>query len=100
MVLLRERVSPALRVGILFGLIGLALTAVGIARGNVPLNPASIAMALLIGGGVWFVVSWAVATAAADVEEDLAQVESASDAPNAAQTDAPVGRVKGKSQEG
>ena len=32
--------------------------------------PASIGMALLIGGGVWFVVSWAVATAASDVERD------------------------------
>jgi hypothetical protein len=38
-------------------------------------------MALLIGGGVWFVVSWAVATAAADVEEDL------SDATDESQTD-------------
>jgi putative Mn2+ efflux pump MntP len=67
------RISPALRVGLIFGAIGLALTVVGIVRGNVPMNPASIAMALLIGGGVWFLVSWAVATAAVDVESDLAQ---------------------------
>jgi hypothetical protein len=65
------RLSTPLKVGIAFGLIGIALTVVGIVRGSVPTNPASIAIALLIGGGVWFVVSWAVATAAVDVEEDL-----------------------------
>ncbi|MEX1020907.1 MAG: hypothetical protein WDZ49_14690 [Litorilinea sp.] len=69
------KLSPALRVGLLFGVIGLALTVVGIVRGNVPMNPASIGMALLIGGGVWFLVSWAVATAAADVEQDVASAE-------------------------
>ncbi|HXF64763.1 MAG TPA: hypothetical protein VNK95_24260 [Caldilineaceae bacterium] len=68
-----RHLSIPLRIGILFGLIGLALTVVGIVRGNVPANPASIGMALLIGGGVWFVVSWAVATAAVDVERDLAE---------------------------
>ena len=62
--------------GLGFAAAGLALTVIGIVRGNVPTNPASIAMALLIGGGVWFVVSWAVATAAVDVEEDAAAVES------------------------
>jgi hypothetical protein len=65
------RLSTSLKIGLAFGLIGIALTIVGIVRGSVPPNPASIAMALLIGGGVWFVVSWAVATAAVDVEEDL-----------------------------
>ena len=75
------RLSTPLRVGLLFGAIGLALTVVGIVRGTVPPNPASIAIALLIGGGVWFVVSWAVATAATDVEQDLAEThdEPASD---------------------
>ena len=67
------RLSIPLKIGLAFGLIGLALTVIGIVRGNVPQNPASIAMALLIGGGVWFVVSWAVATAAVDVEEDLTE---------------------------
>jgi hypothetical protein len=62
--------STPVRIGLICGLIGLALTVVGIGRGNVPLHPANIAVALLIGGGVWFVVSWAVATAALDVEHD------------------------------
>jgi hypothetical protein len=65
------RLSVPIKVGIMFGLAGLALTVVGIVRGNVPPTPASILMALLIGGGVWFVVSWAVATAAVDVEQDI-----------------------------
>lgn len=65
-----KRLSTPLKIGLGFGLLGILLTVVGIVRGNVPLSPASIGMALLIGGGVWFVVSWAVATAAADVEQD------------------------------
>lgn len=69
------KLATPVKIGILFGLIGVALTVVGIVRGTVPPNPASIAMALLIGGGVWFVVSWAVATAAVDVEQDLAEAQ-------------------------
>jgi hypothetical protein len=65
-----SKLSTPLKVGFGFGLLGILLTIIGIVRGNVPLNPASIGMALLIGGGVWFVVSWAVATAAVDVEKD------------------------------
>ena len=67
----KQRLSTALKIGIGFGLLGMALTLVGILRGNVPPNPASIGMALLIGGGVWFLVSWAVAAAAQDVERDV-----------------------------
>jgi hypothetical protein len=66
-----QRLSTPLKIGIIFGLLGLLLTAIGIARGNVPLRPTNIAIALLIGGGVWFVVSWAVAAAAVDVEGDV-----------------------------
>jgi hypothetical protein len=69
------RLNTPLKIGVAFGLVGLALTIVGIVRGTVPPNPASIAIALLIGGGVWFVVSWAVATAAVDVEKDLAEAQ-------------------------
>jgi hypothetical protein len=63
-------------IGLVFGSIGIVLTLVGIARGNVPAQPASIAIALLIGGGVWFLVAWAVATAARDVEQDLQEPPS------------------------
>lgn len=74
------KLSSPLKIGLLFGLIGITLTVVGIIRGNVPLHPASIGMALLIGGGVWFLVAWAVATAATDVDQDIAaSVESSSE---------------------
>ncbi len=71
------RLTTPIKVGLLFGGIGLALTIIGIIRGNVPSNPASMGMALLIGGGVWFLVSWAVAAAAVDVETDVAAAEAA-----------------------
>jgi hypothetical protein len=69
---MRRFFSGPVVVGLVFGAIGLALTGVGVVRGEVPLQPASILIALLIGGGVWFLVAWAVATAARDVESDLA----------------------------
>lgn len=67
---MQRKLSTPLKIGTGFGLLGILLAIVGIFRGNVPLNPASIGMALLISGGVWFLVSWAVATAAVDVEQD------------------------------
>jgi hypothetical protein len=61
------------RVGLICAALGMILAIVGIIRGNVPLNPASILLALLISGGSWGVVSWAITTAVVDVEHDLAE---------------------------
>ncbi len=66
-----KRLSGPVKIGFLFALLGLALTGIGIVQGTVPGRPASVAVALLIGGGVWFLVAWAVATAARDVDRDL-----------------------------
>jgi len=66
------RLSGPLRVGLVCAALGIILAVVGILRGNVPANPLSIFLALLISGGSWGVVSWAVATAAVDVEKDTA----------------------------
>jgi hypothetical protein len=66
-----SRFTLPVKIGLGFGLAGLLLTFVGIVRGQVPMAPLNIAIALLIGGGVWFVVAWAVASAAVDVEKDL-----------------------------
>lgn len=68
---MRLRLSTPLKIGLGFGLAGILLVVVGIVRGNVPAHPASIAMALLIGGGFWFLVAWAVARTAVDVENDI-----------------------------
>lgn len=73
------RLSLPLKIGVAFGLVGLTLTVIGIVRGNVPTNLASIMMALVIGGGVWFVVAWAVATAAVDVEQERAEADGMGD---------------------
>lgn len=66
----KRRFSLPVKIGLIFGALGLLLTVVGIARGQVPLAPANILVALLLGGGVWFIIAWAVATAAVDVEND------------------------------
>jgi hypothetical protein len=65
--------SLPLRVGLIFAAAGIILAIVGIVRGTVPAQPLSILLALLISGGSWGVVSWAVTTAIVDVEADLAQ---------------------------
>ena len=72
-----RRLSGPLKIGIVAAALGIALALVGIARGNVPLNPGSILLALLISGGSWGLVAWAVATAAYDVEADLTEAEAA-----------------------
>ena len=59
------------RIGLVFALLGMILAVVGIFRGNVPARLLSIFLALLISGGSWGIVSWAVTTAAVDVEADL-----------------------------
>ncbi len=65
-----KRLSSPLKIGISFALLGLLLTAIGAVRGNIPLQPLNLVVALLIGGGVWFLVSWAVAAAVNEVERD------------------------------
>ena len=71
-----RKLSLPVRIGLGFGLAGILLVLVGLVRGTVPANQAGILMALLIGGGFWFLVAWAVATAAVDVEQDIAAAES------------------------
>lgn len=68
-----KRLGLPLRVGLVCAGLGMALAIVGILRGTVPLNPLSIFLALLISGGSWGVVSWAVTTAVVDVARDLAE---------------------------
>lgn len=66
-----HRLPGPVKIGLIAAGLALLLALIGIARGNVPLNPLSIALALLISAGSWGIVAWAVATAAADVDEDL-----------------------------
>ncbi len=71
-----KRLSGPLKIGLGAALLGIVLAIIGIARGNVPLNFQSILIALLISGVGWGLVAWAIATAAHDVESDLAEAEN------------------------
>ncbi len=56
-------------VGVFFGLLAIGLSLVGLGRaGNLSLRNA--ALAIVLGGGVWGVIAWAIATAAVDAEEE------------------------------
>jgi len=67
------RLRGPVRIGLVCAGLGILLAVIGILRGTVPANPLSIFLALLISGGSWGIVSWAIATAAADVAEETAQ---------------------------
>ena len=71
-----KQLSTPIKVGIIAAALGMALAVVGIMRGTVPANFLSIVLALLISGLSWGIVAWAIATAASDVESDLAEVEN------------------------
>ena len=65
-----KQFSLPVRIGLVAALAGIILVIVGIFRGAVPAQPLNILVALLLGGGFWFLVAWAVASAAVDVESD------------------------------
>jgi len=71
----RIRLNGPLGVGLFFALLAVALSLLGLAREN-NLSLQNIALAVVLGGGVWGVVSWAIATAVVEVEEDVAAGES------------------------
>ena len=62
-----SEMSGPLKIGLIVGLIGALLTVIGLIKGGfAPLTPWSLFFGVLIGGGVWGLVSWAIATAASD----------------------------------
>ncbi len=66
------RLSGPVKIGVVMGLIGALLTVVGLVMGNLaPLTLRSLILGILLGGGSWGVVSWAIAAAAASTTEDL-----------------------------
>ena len=76
----RRRLSGPMKIGLAAAAIAVVLVIIGIIRGNVPLNPLSILLALLISAGSWGLVAWAIATAAVDVESDVAEAEAEAEA--------------------
>ena len=65
------RLSGPVKIGLVLGLIGALLTVVGLFSGNfAPLTWRSLVLGILIGGGSWGIVSWAIAAAAFDATTD------------------------------
>jgi hypothetical protein len=61
------KMSGPVKIGLLVGLIGALLTVVGLFIGDfAPLTVRSLVLGILLGGGSWGVVSWAIASATAD----------------------------------
>jgi hypothetical protein len=62
-----QRLSGPTKIGLVLGFVGALLTVIGLLLGNLaPLTVRSLLLGILIGGGSWGVVSWAIASAAAD----------------------------------
>jgi hypothetical protein len=59
------------KIGLVLGALGAVLTVLGLVFGNLAtLSVWSVLMGILIGGGSWGVVSWAIASAAVDASSD------------------------------
>ncbi len=72
-----RRMSGPLKVGLAFAIIAVVMAVIGLARGSdtAPLTARSVAMAVVISGGTWGLISWAIATAVVEVERDVANAE-------------------------
>ena len=61
---------PAI-IGLVLGLVGAVLTVIGLVAGNLaPLSVRSVLLGILLGGGSWGLVGWAIASAARDATSD------------------------------
>jgi hypothetical protein len=65
------RLSGPAKIGLVLGLLGALLTVTGLLTGSfAPLTLRSLLLGILLGGGSWGVVSWAISAAAADAMSD------------------------------
>jgi hypothetical protein len=68
------RLSGPVKVGITFAVIAIALSLFGIIRNpDTPATIQTVLIATVISGLTWGLISWAIATAAMDVEEEVEQ---------------------------
>ena len=66
-----KQMGGPIKIGLVLGLIGALLTVIGLLMGNLaPLTARSLLLGVVLGGGSWGVVSWAIATVASDVEAE------------------------------
>jgi len=77
-----KRLSGPVKIGLFFGGLAIVMAVAGLIKGSAtaPLTARSLIMAIIISGGTWGLVSWAIATAAVDVERDVAEAEAANEA--------------------
>jgi hypothetical protein len=67
-----QRLDGPLKVGLVFAALGIILTIVGILRDpTTPVSAWSLGVGSLISGVTWGLVTWAIATAAVEVEKDV-----------------------------
>jgi hypothetical protein len=67
------RLGGPVKIGLVVGAIGALLTVIGLLTGNwAPLTLRSLLLGILLGGGSWGVVGWAIAAAASDAASDAA----------------------------
>ncbi len=71
----QRRPSGPIIVGVFFALVAVILTVVGLWRED-NLSLRNAVLGIVVGGGSWGLISWAVASAAAQVEEDVASERS------------------------
>ena len=72
-----KKLGGPVKIGLVLGLIGALLTVIGLLMGNLaPLTARSLLLGVLLGGGSWGVVSWAIATVASDVDADVASADA------------------------
>jgi hypothetical protein len=74
-----QRLNGPAKIGLGFALLGIIMTIAGIFKDpGTPVTAWSLIVGSLISGGTWGLVSWAIATAAVEVEKDVAQAEKES----------------------
>ncbi len=67
-----KNLSTPIKIGLAFAAIAIVLTVVGVLRDpGTPVNLWTLTVGSLISGGMWGLVSWAIATAAIAVEKDV-----------------------------
>ena len=74
------KLSGTIKIGLVCAALGITLTIIGIFRDpTTPINAWSLGVGSLISGLTWGVVSWAIATAAVEVERDIGEADVTGD---------------------
>ena len=74
-----QRLNGPAKTGLGFASLGIIMTIAGIFKDpGTPVTAWSLIVGSFISGGTWGLVSWAIATAAVEVEKDVAQAEKES----------------------